>query len=103
VTALAVIFSTTPVASGEDTGKAFSYDPTTVTTAFVSPYIQNLTSSTTTGTAVYIDGSKCNGTKAMIVGFFTIINRGGIGIYLLNSAYSQLVNIYTIACDIGIK
>ena len=85
------------------TGKAFSYDPTTVTTAFVSPYIQNITSSTTTGTAVYIDGNKCNGTKAMIVGFFTIINRGGYGVYLLNSAYSQLVNIYTIACDIGIK
>ena len=81
----------------------FSYDPTTVTTAFVSPYIQNLTSATTTGTAVYIDGSKCNGTKAMIVGFFTIINRGGKGIHLVNSSYSQLVNIYTIACDIGIQ
>jgi hypothetical protein len=85
------------------TGKAFSYDPTTVTTAFVSPYIQNLTSSTTTGTAVYVDGDVCIGTKAMIVGFFTIINRGGIGIHLLNSAYSQSVNIYTIACDIGVK
>jgi hypothetical protein len=85
------------------TGKAFSYDPNTVTTAYVSPYIQNITSSTTTGTAVYIDGSKCLGTKAMIVGFFTIINRGGYGIYILNSGYSQLVNIYTIACDIGIK
>ena len=85
------------------TGKAFSYDPATVTTAFVSPYIQNLTSSTTTGTAVYVDGSVCIGTKAMIVGFFTIINRGGIGIHLVNSAYSQSVNIYTIACDIGVK
>lgn len=85
------------------TGKAFSYDPNTVTTAFVSPYIQNITSSSTTGTAVYIDGSKCNGTKAMIVGFFTIINQGGKGIHILNSGYSQLVNIYTIACDIGIK
>jgi hypothetical protein len=39
----------------------------------------------------------------MIVGFFTIINRNGYGIHLLNSAYSQLVNIYTIACDIGIQ
>jgi len=85
------------------TGKAFSYDPNTITTAFVSPYIQNITSSTTTGTAVYIDGNQCIGTKAMIVGFFTIINRNGYGIHLLNSAYSQLVNIYTIACDIGIQ
>lgn len=85
------------------TGNGFSYDPGTTTTAYVSPYIQNLTSSTTTGTAVYIDGDKCTGTKAMIVGFFTIINQGGKGIHLLNSAYSQLVNIYTIACDIGIQ
>ena len=87
------------------TGNGFSYDPGTTTTAFVSPYIQNLTSSTTTGTAVYIDGNACSAssTKAMIVGFFTIINRGGKGIHLVNSAYSQLVNIYTIACDIGIQ
>jgi hypothetical protein len=84
----------------------FSYDPTTPTqNVFVSPYIQNLTSSTTTGTAVFIDGNATSAisTKAMIVGFFTIINRGGRGIYIVNSGYSQLVNIYTIACDIGIK
>ena len=83
----------------------FSYDPTTPSqNVFVSPYIQNLTSSTTTGTAVYIDGDNvsANSTKAMIVGFFTIINRGGKGVHIVNSGYSQLVNIYTIACDIGI-
>jgi len=88
------------------TGNAFSYNPATPTQdVFVSPYIQNLTSSTTTGTAVYIDGALTSSisTKAMIVGFFTIINRGGKGIHLKNSAYSQLVNIYTIACDIGIQ
>jgi hypothetical protein len=87
------------------TGKGFSYDPSTPTqNAFVSPYIQNITSSTTTGTAVYIDGNHVSAisTKAMIVGFFTIINRGGKGIHIVNSGYSQLVNIYTIACDIGI-
>jgi len=83
----------------------FSYDPATPTqNVFISPYIQNITSFTTTGTAVKIDGNltSSNSTKAMIVGFFTIINRGGRGIYILNSGYSQLVNIYTIACDIGI-
>jgi hypothetical protein len=88
------------------TAKGFSYDPATATqNVFVSPYIQNITSSTTTGTAVYIDGNNVSSvsTKAMIVGFFTIINRGGIGIRIVNSGYSQLVNIYTIACDIGIK
>lgn len=84
----------------------FSYDPDTPTqNVFVSPYIQNITSSTTTGTAVKIDGNLTSSisTKAMILGFFTIINRGGIGVRLVNSSYSQAVNIYTIACDIGIK
>ena len=84
----------------------FSYDPaTTSQNVFVSPYIQNITSATTTGTAVYIDGNATSAisTKAMILGFFTIINRGGRGVYLVNSAYSQAVNIYTIACDIGLK
>jgi hypothetical protein len=84
----------------------FSYDPTTPSqNVFVSPYIQNITSATTTGTAVYIDGNNVSSisTKAMIVGFFTIINRGGKGIHIVNSGYSQLVNIYTIACDIGIQ
>jgi len=88
------------------TANGFSYNPATPSqNVFVSPYIQNLTSSTTTGTAVYIDGANVSSisTKAMIVGFFTIINRGGKGIHILNSGYSQLVNIYTIACDIGIK
>ena len=83
----------------------FSYNPNIITTAYVSPYIQNITSYGTTGTAVFIDGAACGptSTKAMIVGFFTIINKGGIGIKMVNEAYSQLVNIYTIACDIGVK
>lgn len=83
----------------------FAYDPATSTqNVYVSPYIQNLTSTTTTGTAVKIDGNLTSAasTKAMIVGFFTIINRGGRGIHILNNGYSQLVNIYTIACDVGI-
>ena len=83
----------------------FSYNPSIITTAYISPYIQNITSYGTTGTAVFIDGAACGptSTKAMIVGFFTIINKGGVGIKLVNEAYSQLVNIYTIACDIGVK
>lgn len=88
------------------TANGFSFNPATPSqNVFVSPYIQNLTSSTTTGTAVYIDGNSvsASSTKAMIVGFFTIINRGGKGIHIVNTGYSQLVNIYTIACDVGIK
>ena len=87
------------------TANGFSYNPAITTTAYVSPYIQNITSYTTTGTAVFIDGNACTpySTKAMIVGFFTIINEGGVGIHIVNSVYSQLVNIYTIACDVGIR
>jgi hypothetical protein len=87
-------------------GAAFAYDPATPgQNVFVSPYIQNITSSTTTGTGCRIDGSLVSSisTKAMILGFYTIINRGGIGVDLLNSAYSQAVNIYTISCDIGLR
>jgi hypothetical protein len=85
----------------------FAFDPaTTAQNVFVSPYIQNVTSSTTsaTATAVKIDGNLVSAisTKAMILGFFTIINRGGKGVHLVNQAYSQAVNIYTIATDIGI-
>lgn len=83
----------------------FAFDPNTPNqNVYVSPYIQNITSSTTTGTAVYIDGSKTSNssTRAMILGFITVINRGGIGVHLVNRAYSQAVNIYTIAADVGI-
>lgn len=84
----------------------FSYDPA-ATTVFVSPYIQNITSSTTSAnaTCVLIDGSisGSTSTKAMILGFMTIINRNGTGVRLINQAYSQAVNIYTIAANVGIK
>jgi hypothetical protein len=85
----------------------FAYDPATTTqNVFVSPYIQNVTSTTTanTATAVKIDGSAVSSisTKAMILGFFTIINRSGKGVHLVNRAYSQAVNIYTIATDVGV-
>ena len=86
---------------------AFAYNSATSSQdVFVSPYIQNLTSTTTanTATAVMIDGNFTSNvsTKGMIVGFYTIINRGGVGVHLTNSAYSQLVNIYTIATETGV-
>lgn len=86
--------------------KCFSYPPDgSAGLVPISPYIQNITSYTTTGTCVYIDGnlSDPGSTRAMILGFMTIINRNGYGLKLVNQAYSQAVNIYTIACDIGIK
>jgi hypothetical protein len=88
------------------TGKAFSFPPTGAGVVTVSPYIQNVTSFTTTGTTVYIDGSLNTGvfsTRAMILGFITSINRGGFGLVMVNRAYSQSVNVYTIACETGVK
>ena len=86
---------------------AFAYSSTmSSSNFFVSPYIQNITSSSTypNATAVMVDGnySSAISTKAMIVGFFTMINQGGYGVRLKNSAYSQLVNIYTIGTEVGI-
>jgi hypothetical protein len=85
--------------------RCWTYDPAAAN-VFVSPYIQNITSSTTSAnaTCVYIDGSISSAisTKAMILGFMTIINRNGTGVHLVNQAYSQAVNIYTIAANVGI-
>jgi Protein of unknown function (DUF1565) len=87
------------------TANGFAFDPATPNqNIFVSPYIQNVTSSTTTGTCVKIDGSlnSSSSTKAMILGFLTVINRNGTGVHLVNKAYSQAVNVYTIAANIGV-
>lgn len=87
------------------TGRAFSFPPDgSAGTFYVSPYIQNITSYTTTGTTVEIDGSlvSASSTKGFILGFITSINLGGVGLRMKNRAYSQAVNIYSIACDIGV-
>ena len=87
------------------TSRAFSFPPDGSAGLFyVSPYIQNITSTTTTGTTVEIDGSLVNqsSTKAFILGFITNINRNGIGLHMKNRAYSQAVNIYSIAANVGV-
>jgi len=71
-------------------------------TIYKSPYVQNCTSITTTGTGMKIDGSKVNGLKSMVVDAYTQFNSGGVGIHLLNSGYAQLVSVFTICCNIGI-
>lgn len=67
-----------------------------------SPYVQNCSSITTTGTGMCIDGSKATGLRSMVADAFTQINVGGIGIHLLNNGYAQLVSIFTVFCDIAI-
>jgi hypothetical protein len=88
-------------------GAAFSFPPGGISEPVtVSPYLQNITSFTTTGTTVLIDANKTLNvisTRAFILGFITSINRGGYGLVMQNRAYSQAVNIYTIGNDVGIK
>lgn len=66
-----------------------------------SPYVQNCTSMTTTGTGMRVDGAQVEGLKSMVVDAFTQYNQGGIGIHHLNRGNSQLVSVFTICCDIG--
>ena len=66
-----------------------------------SPYVQNCTSFSTSGTGMRIDGKLASGTKSMVVDAYTQYNQGGIGIHLLNRGYAQLVSVFTIACDKG--
>jgi hypothetical protein len=86
-----------------DGAAAIAFDPSgsagNITT---SPYIQNCSSITTTGTGMKIDGSVVTGLRSMVSDAFTQINSNGIGIHLLNQGYAQLVSIFTVACDIGV-
>lgn len=68
-----------------------------------SPYIQNCTSSTTTGVGMRIDGSHVSGLRSMVVDSYTQINQGGIGIQILNRGYAQLVSVFTICCSYAIR
>ena len=86
------------------TGSAvFSYNPDgsagNITT---SPYIQNCSSITTTGTGVRVDGNYVSGLRSMVLDAFTQFNEGGIGIYLLNQGYMQLVSLFTICCEYSV-
>lgn len=67
-----------------------------------SPYVQNCSSITTTGTGIYIDGSKTSGLKSMVMDAFTQFNQGGIGVHIDNMGYAQLVSIFTICCNVGV-
>jgi hypothetical protein len=66
-----------------------------------SPYVQNCTSMTSSGTGMRVDGDHALGTKSMMVDAFTQYNQGGIGIHMLNSGYASLVSVFTICCDVG--
>lgn len=64
-----------------------------------SPYVQNCTSNTTTGTGMRIDGNLAEGLKSMVVDSYTQYNQGGVGIAVTNNGYAQLVSVFTICCN----
>lgn len=68
---------------------------------YESPYVQNCTSMTTTGTGMRVDGDHALGLRSMVVDAYTQFNQGGIGIHMLNRGNTQLVSVFTICCDIG--
>ena len=86
----------------EAPGSAVAFPPDGSAGAIhTSPYIQNCTSITTTGTGMRVDGNHVKGLKSMVVDAFTQYNQGGIGIHHLNGGNSQLVSVFTICCDVG--
>lgn len=84
-------------------GAAFAYNPNgSAGTIVTSPYVQNCSSITTTGTGMRIDGSHAAGLKSMVVDAYTQFNSGGRGVHILNDGYAQLVSLFTICCNIGV-
>jgi hypothetical protein len=81
----------------------FSYNPDgsagVITT---SPYIQNCSSITTSGTGMRVDGRYVGGLRSMVCDSYTQTNAGGVGIHMLHKGYTQLVSVFTICCDIAI-
>lgn len=67
-----------------------------------SPYVQNCTSMTTTGTGMRVDGAHAQGLRSMVVDAYTQYNQGGIGIHHKNRGNTQLVSLFTICCDIAV-
>lgn len=85
---------------------AIAFDPTKTgddrPLIITSPYVQNCSSITTTGTGMKIDGSKVRGdTRSMVCDSYTQFNQGGIGVHILNRGYAQLVSVFTICCADG--
>ena len=68
-----------------------------------SPYIQNCTSNTTTGTGLRIDGNQAEGLKSIVCDSYTQYNQGGVGVAITNGGYAQLVSVFTICCNVGIS
>lgn len=67
-----------------------------------SPYVQNCTSMTSTGTGMRVDGAHAGGLRSMVVDAYTQYNQGGIGVHHKNRGNTQLVSLFTICCDVAV-
>ena len=85
--AAAVAFPTSFIANNQDGGN------------WESPYIQNCTSNTTTGTGLRIDGNRAESLKSMVCDSYTQYNQGGVGVAVTNGGFAQLVSVFTICCN----
>ena len=85
-------------------GKAvFSFDPVEQRYINQSPYVRNCTNFIPQSIGMRIDGDIVIGPlKSMVVDSYTQYNQGGIGVSITNSAYAQLVSIFTICDNIAI-
>jgi hypothetical protein len=87
----------------ESPSAAVAFDPDgSAGVIYTSPYVQNCTSMTTTGTGMRVDGAHVGGLRSMVVDAYTQFNQGGIGIHHLNRGNSQLVSVFTICCDVAV-
>ena len=89
--AAAIGFPTTEIANNVGGGK------------WESPYIQNCTSNTTTGTGLRVDGAQAEGLKSIVCDSYTQYNQGGVGVAVTNQGFAQLVSVFTICCQEAIS
>jgi hypothetical protein len=87
-----------------NSGKAvFAFNPNQVGYSSQSPYIRNCTNFIPNSIGLKIDGKNVLGPfKSMVTDSFTQYNQGGIGVYIVNEGYAQLVSLFTICSDVAI-
>jgi hypothetical protein len=80
-----------------------AFDPTKPQFINQSPYVQNCTNFIDSSIGLKIDGRHAIGpTKSMVLDSFTQYNPNGIGASITNSAYAQLVSMFTICTDMAV-
>jgi hypothetical protein len=81
-----------------------TFNPEVVPYIDQSPYIQNCTNFIPGSIGLNINGKHAIGPiKSMVLDSYTQINPGGIGAYMFNGAYAQLVSLFTICSGTGVR